>query len=38
MAERAQGRELREVDGAGHALMVSQPGAAAETILKAVAA
>ncbi|BCY08382.1 alpha/beta fold hydrolase [Actinoplanes sp. L3-i22] len=37
MAERAQGRELREIAGAGHALTVSQPGAVAETILKAVA-
>ncbi|WP_436534997.1 alpha/beta fold hydrolase [Actinoplanes sp. HUAS TT8] len=35
MAERAQGHELREIPGAGHALTVSQPGAVAETILAA---
>ncbi|GAA0481232.1 alpha/beta hydrolase [Paractinoplanes deccanensis] len=38
MAERAQGRGLREIPGAGHALPVSQPGPVAETILQAVRA
>ncbi|GIE76882.1 alpha/beta hydrolase [Actinoplanes philippinensis] len=37
MAERAKGRELREIPGAGHALTVSQPAAVTETILAAVA-
>ncbi len=36
MAERAKGRELHELPGAGHALTVSQPDAVAETILGAV--
>jgi pimeloyl-ACP methyl ester carboxylesterase len=35
MAERAQGRQVREVPGAGHALTVSQPAAVAETIIEA---
>ncbi|GAA4959241.1 alpha/beta fold hydrolase [Actinoplanes utahensis] len=38
MAERAGGRVQREIEGAGHALPVSQPAAVAETILAAVAA
>ncbi|WP_436535262.1 alpha/beta fold hydrolase [Actinoplanes sp. HUAS TT8] len=38
MGERAGGVELTEVAGAGHALPVSEPGAVAETILRAVGA
>jgi pimeloyl-ACP methyl ester carboxylesterase len=38
MAERAGGRELTEIPGAGHALPASQPGPVAETILRAVEA
>jgi pimeloyl-ACP methyl ester carboxylesterase len=38
MAERAGGRSLTEIPGAGHALPVSQPGAVAEAVLQAVAA
>ena len=37
MGERAGGRDLKEIPGAGHALPVSQPGPVAETILAAVA-
>jgi pimeloyl-ACP methyl ester carboxylesterase len=37
MGERAGGRELREIPGAGHALTVSQPGTVAELIGDAVA-
>jgi pimeloyl-ACP methyl ester carboxylesterase len=36
MGERAEGRDLKEIAGAGHALPVSQPGEVAETILTAV--
>lgn len=36
MGERAGGKELREIPGAAHALPVSQPGPAADVILKAV--
>jgi pimeloyl-ACP methyl ester carboxylesterase len=37
MGERAGGRQLVEIPGAGHALTVSQPAAVAESILDAVA-
>jgi pimeloyl-ACP methyl ester carboxylesterase len=37
MAERASSRGTREVDGASHAVSVSQPEAVADTILEAVA-
>ncbi|MFF0373814.1 alpha/beta fold hydrolase [Actinoplanes missouriensis] len=38
MGERAGGKELIEISGAGHALPVSQPDPVADTILQAVAA
>lgn len=37
MGERAKGRELRELPGAGHALTVSEPAAVTEAILAAIA-
>jgi pimeloyl-ACP methyl ester carboxylesterase len=36
MAERAGGKELTEISGAGHALPVTQPGPVADSILRAV--
>lgn len=37
MAERARARELREIDGASHAVAVSQPGPVSEVIREAAA-